>query len=119
MSPSDHKFNILLYGIQECTSTQTRPQRMISDLQNALQELSSLNDSINANSIKDIFRLGKFKKDQNCPRPLLITFLHATDAFSVLTNSNQLKSLVSIKPDKSPEDRETDKILLGVRLSLI
>ena len=40
MSPSDRKFNILLYGIQECPSTQTRPQRMKSDLQNALQELS-------------------------------------------------------------------------------
>ena len=92
---------------------------MKSDLQNALQELSSLNDSINANSIKDIFRLGKFKKDQNRPRPLLIKFLRATDAFSVLANSNQLKSPVSIKPDKPPEDREIDKILLGVRWSLI
>ena len=55
ISLSDRKFNILLYGIQECPSTQTRPQRMKSDLQNALQELSSLNDYINANSIKDIF----------------------------------------------------------------
>ena len=119
ISPSDRKFDILLYGIQECPSTQTRPQHMKSDLQNALQELSSLNDSINANSIKDIFRLGKFKKDQNRPRPLLIKFLCATDAFSVLANSNQLKSPVSIKPDNSPEDREIDKILLGVRWSLI
>ena len=56
------------------------------DLQNALQELSSLNNSTNANSIKDIFRLGKFKKDQNRPRPLLIKLLCATDAFSVLAN---------------------------------
>ena len=119
ISPSDRKFNILLYGIKECPSTQTRPQRMKSDLQNALQELSSLNDSINANSIKDIFRLGKFNKDQNRPRPLLIKFLRATDAFSVLANSNQLKSPVSIKPDKPPEEREIDKILLGVRWSLI
>ena len=121
ISPSDRKFNILLYGIQECPSTQTRLQRMKSDLQNALQKLSSLNDSINANSIKDIsqFRLGKYIKDQNRPRPLLIKFLRATDAFSVLANNNQLKSPVSIKPDKPPEDREIDKILLGVRWSLI
>ena len=80
---------------------------------------ASLNDSINTNSINDVFHLSKFKKDQNCPRPLLIKFLYANDVFSVLANSNQLKSLVSIKPDKSLEDHKIYKILLGIRWSLL
>ena len=87
---SDHKFNILLYGIPECSSSQNRPQRMKSDLQNALQILSSLDQSINTNSIRDIFRLGKFKKDQKHPKPLLIKFLCSTDAFSILASRNQV-----------------------------
>ena len=72
--------------------------------------------------IKDIFQLVKFKKDQNHLRPLLIKFLCATGPLLfliIIANSNQLKSPVLIKPDKSPKDHEIDKILLGVRWSPI
>ena len=86
-----------------------------SDFQSGLQELSLFCSSINTNSIKDIFRLLKFKKDQNHLRPLLIKFLCATCPLLfliIIANSNQLKSPVLIKPDKSPKDHEIDKFCL-------
>ena len=54
-------------------------------------------------SIKDCFRLGKFKSDALCPRPILIRFLRSTEACAVLAKIASFQAPVQIRPDLTSE----------------
>ena len=60
---NDRKFNLVIYGIPECSSSSKRFEHLQLDQRNVLKELSNLDDSINSSCIKDTFRLGKYNKD--------------------------------------------------------
>ena len=51
---------------------QKRSDRVKHDIESSVSILSKLNNDIQANSVRDSFRLGKFKKDLTRPRPLLL-----------------------------------------------
>ena len=59
LSP-DKKFNIVLYGVDECAPGMSRSARQESDLSTVAAVLSSLDSSISSQSITDCLRLGKF-----------------------------------------------------------
>ena len=80
---------------------------------------SGLDQSINAQSIKDSFRLGRFTANKKLPRPLLVKFVRAADASCVLSKRGLLPHPVMIKPDMSPEERTKESLLLKERWSLI
>ena len=48
----DNKFNTVLYGVQECPSGMSKSARFESDLSSVVSILSSLDGSINSQSIK-------------------------------------------------------------------
>ena len=58
--PADRKFNLVVYGISECPSGMSRPERVKRDLDLNIPILTKLNPEINPLSIQDCFRLGKY-----------------------------------------------------------
>ena len=111
----DSKFN----GVQECPSDMSKSARFESDLSASVNVLSPLNSSIQSQSIKDCFRLGKFSSDAPRPRPILIKFVRVADVTSILSKRKNLSHPYSIKPDLSPDQRLQESILMKERWSLI
>ena len=56
------KCKFKLYGISKCPSGTSRPERVKQDLNSAVPVLSKINADINPTSVRDCFRLGKYKK---------------------------------------------------------
>ena len=58
----DHKFNVVIYGIKECTSGTPRKQRLNHDLDNVTSIVTQGENSINPLkvSIRDLLWLGKY-----------------------------------------------------------
>ena len=116
----EKKFNVVLYGVDESPSGASKSTRLEDDLKKAVSVISGVNQSINSHSIKDIFRLGRFSAEKGKPRPLLVKFIRATDATSVLSRRGSPQgSPVVIKPDMSPTERKCESMLLRERWSLI
>ena len=59
----DKKFNVVIYGIEECPKGTPKHERFNRDLENIMTVISSVDtdSSIQPQSIRDHFRLGKFK----------------------------------------------------------
>ena len=116
---SDRRYNVVLFGIDEPSAEILRSDRQKHDLEKLLSIMSSIDASITSASIKDFYRLGKFKQDNTRPRPLLVKFLRAFEATLVLSNKKSLTSGVSIKPDLTLEERKVENALLKERRRLI
>jgi len=112
-------YNIVIYGVQESPSNTPRFARSKLDLDKVLPILNIIDTSIGESSISDIHRLGKFSAENSRPRPLLVKFLQALDASTVLFNRSQIKNPIMIKPDLTPEERKIESILLHERWNLI
>lgn len=117
---TDRKFNLVIYGLNECPNGTSRPERVKQDIDKGYSVLSKVDEDINVSSVRDCLRLGKYKKDQARPRPLLLKLNRAIDVISVLSNRASLedKSIV-IKPDMSPEEKQIESLLLKERWSLM
>ena len=116
----ERKFNVILYGIDEYPRGTSRPFRLQGDLNKAVSLLSGLDNSINSQSVKDEFRLGKFSAENQKPQPLLVKFIRAADATSVLSKRGSLRSSpIFIKPNMSPTEKKSESMLLKERWSLI
>ena len=110
----------MVYGISECSNGTKRPDRVKHDIQSSVSILSKLNDDIQANSVRDSFRLDKFKKNQTCPLPLLLKLNQVIDEISVLSNRTSIKNEnITIKPDMTPEEKQVESLLLKERWSLM
>lgn len=117
---SDRKFNAVFYGIEEPSAGTVKSARQSHDLDKLLNIFTDIGLSLSAASIKDYHRLGKFKQSANRPRPILVKFLRAFEASLVLSKKGSLtSSSISIKPDMSRSERETEQILLRERRKLI
>ena len=116
---SDKKYNIVIYGINECPKGMTRSARLESDLSKVVSVVSGINSSVQSQAIKDCHRLGKFNPLRSQPRPILVKFVRTADVSSILSNRVALSPPFRIKPDMSPEERLRDSALLKERWSLI
>ena len=105
--------------MQECPSGMSKPACFESDLTSVVNVLSSLDSSIQSQSIKDCFRLGKFSSGASRPRPILIKFVRVADVASILakrkiyptpTQSNRTYLLTNVC---------NESVLLRERWSLI
>jgi len=63
------------------------------DLDKVLPILNIIDTSIGESSISDINRLGKFSAENSRPGPLLVKFLRALDASTVLFTRSKIKIL--------------------------
>ena len=116
---SDRKYNIVLFGIDECSVGTSRHERLESDFNNVTEVVSGIDESIKKHSIKDCFRLGKFNRASRRPRPILVKFVRTADVSSILYKKVSLSHPFSIKPDLSPEERLREAALLKERWNLI
>ena len=89
------------------------------DLKESLAILSTLNNEISSYSVRDCFRLGKFKKQSTRPRPIMVKLNRVIDVTTILANRNLTPKGISIKPDLNQEDRQCESLLLGERWRLI
>lgn len=115
----EKKFNIVIFGVDECASGSPRHACSSHDLEAAVRVLSSLDDSIQSTSIRDQFRLGKYAETRKRPRPLLIKFIRSADAYSVLAKKSSLSHPIFIRPDMTREERISHSILMKERWKLI
>ena len=115
----DRKYNVIVYGVNECPKGTTKHARLESDLNGAVTVLSKLDNHVQNQSLKDVYRLGKFNPVAIHPRPLLVKFIRATDVVSVLSKKGSLSYPLFIKPDLSPQEKQRDSILLKERWSLV
>ena len=116
---SDKKYNIVLFGVYECSVDTSRYESLESDLNIVSEVVSGIDDSIQKHSIKDCFRLGKFNRASRCPRPILVKFIRTADVSRILSKKASLSHRFSIKPDLSPEERLWEAALLKERWNLI
>ena len=91
----------------------------LPDLSSAVDIFSALDSSIQPQSIKDCFRLGKFSRDAPRPRPILVKFVRITDVNRIFAKKNGLSSSFSVKPDMSRAQRLLESVLMQERWCLI
>ena len=115
----DRKFNVVLYGVNESSSGVSKSARLKSDLTNVVDILSTIDNSIQHQSIKDCFRLGKFAANHSHPRPILIRFIRIADVASVLSKKRLLSNPYYIKSDMTREQRLTQSLIMKERWQLI
>lgn len=115
---TDKKFNIIMYGIKESPPKTSKVNRLDHDLQCIANAFAKVELPIETNSIRDCFRLGKFKHDAQRPRPILIKFLRSTEVTMALSKIADFQAPVVIKPDLTPEERKIESFLLKERWSL-
>ena len=113
----NRKFNILVFGIQECKQGLHYKQRFASDLHNVSTLFSKSSSKIPSSAIKDCRRLGKFNPDSVRPRPILVRFNTCAAVLDILANRSSFSPYI-IKPDQSPQERTREKILLKERWNL-
>lgn len=116
---SDRKFNVVMFGIEESAPGSAKLDRMENDLGKLTSIITSLDDSIPPSSIRDHFRLGKFKQDQARPRPILVKLNRTSEVNSILSKKKNLSNSLRIKPDLSPPERLKESTLLKERWCLI
>ena len=114
----DKKYNIVLYGVDECGPGMTKTSRQESDLTTVATVLSSVDSSIESWSIRDCFRLGKFSKGAR-PRPLLVKFVRVSDVNKILSKARLIPKPYVLKPDMSLAQRIRDSVILKERWKLI
>ena len=112
-------FNVVMYGIKESPPKTSKAERQVQDLENITNAFENVDLQIEASSIRDCFRLGKYKSNASRPRPILIKFLRSTEATMALSKMSLFKAPVHIKPDLTQEERDIESFLLKERWSLI
>ena len=115
----ERKYNIVLYGIEECRPGLSRSTRLESDLTNISNVFTALDSSIQPQSIRDCYRLGKYTRDASRPRPILAKLVRAADVTKIFANRRKLPTPISIKPDMSYAERRQYSILMQERWRLI
>jgi len=96
-----------------------KPIRLEQDLQKIVSTFDEVKLPINNNSVKDFFRLRKYKPDAQHPQPILVKFLRSADASLVLSKGSSFKAPIHIKPGFTPEERKIENYLLKECWSLI
>ena len=97
----------------------SRHDRFHSDLSSAAEVFSEVDNTIQGQSIKDCFRLGKFSAEARRPRPILVKFIRSADASSILSKRGSLRQPLFVKPDLSRAERVIDSLLMKERWNLI
>jgi hypothetical protein len=115
----ERKYNLIIYGIPECTQGTPRHERLVKDCEEVTSVLSSVNTNITTNSIRDCYRLGKYLSDRT--RPLMAKLSRTSDVNSIFSQRSKLAQFpgIYIKPDMTHQERTCHRILLKERWNLI
>lgn len=116
---TERKFNLIISGIEESQQGVDRHTRQSHDLEEVSATLSSLVSSISSDSIKDLFRLGKFDVNHKRPRYILVKMIRASDVPAVLSKKSSLAHPIFIRRDLPREVRSRHSTLMKERRLLI
>uniref|UniRef100_A0A1X7SS14 Zinc finger PHD-type domain-containing protein n=1 Tax=Amphimedon queenslandica TaxID=400682 RepID=A0A1X7SS14_AMPQE len=116
---SDRRFNLIVSGVGEQPAGTPRATCLREDSVEISSILSPLLPSFSDHSVRDCYRLGKYKP--NSTRPLLVTMSRTSDVATILSNKSSLadRPHLRISPDLPPHLRKSRSILLKVRYDLI
>jgi len=101
VQPSDCKYNLVIKGIKESPGGSAKPDCKKYDFNEALSILSKLDGDIHPMSVRDCFRLGKFRENSHYPRPVLVKLTRSLDVYSILSQRSKIPEGIIIKPDVS------------------
>jgi len=118
-SADDRKYNLVVYGVKECSKGTNRFTRMKLEFEQVAEILGSVDKSIGPQSIRDSFRLGKYNESSERPRPILIKLNRSYDVSNILSAKQNLPKGLTIKPDLSPAERAVESLLMKERWQLI
>ena len=116
---ADRKFNLVVFGISECPPGTAQCTRFAHDLNEVVNILSLVDDSIQSHSVKDLRRLGEYKGKNGKPRAVLVKMIRAADASCILSKKQSVPSPFSVKQDIPWEERQRRKTLMNERWTLI
>ena len=77
------KYNIILYGLQECPKGTNISLCTKKELEKVTEVLAKIEKDVGFQSIRDCFRLGKYKEIQGRPCPVLIKMNRFIDVISL------------------------------------
>ena len=112
------KFCIVIQGIEECKDGTEKYARHREDLRKVVSFLSSVDDSIRPESIRDHRRLGSYYCNRKRPRPILVDFLRSADVASILSKRSTVQPPYSIQDYMSSEELSRNAVLLKKRWSI-
>ena len=117
----DRRYNVVLYGVEECPSGSSHFSRLSSDLASVVSVFSALDNTIQSHSIKECHRPGRFNPNNgiNKHRPLLVRFVRMADVNCILSKRRNLSKPHFVKPDITQEQRKLEAVLLRERWNLI
>jgi len=119
-SYEDRKYNVVIYGINECDRGTNKSERQSHDLHHVSTIACEGDNSISPLSIRDLLRLGKYREQANKPRPILVKLNRTVDvSILLLKAAKSLPKGIKIKPDMTREERHIETLLLKERWSLI
>ena len=118
-SQEDRKFNVVIYGVKECTKGTPRHERLNHDLDKVTSIVTEGDNSISPLSIRDLLRLGKYREESSKPRPILVKLNRTIDVSLLLSKAKSLQKDIRIKPDLTREERMIESLLLKERWTLI
>ena len=108
------KFNIVVLGVPECPKSTHRSTCATHDLSTVSSFLSKVKSSITAQSISDIYHLGKCFETSQRPHPVFVIFSHLIDATTISFKRSCIKgSALFVKPDLSPSEREKTNVFIA------
>ena len=81
--------------------------------------ISALDCSVISQSIRDCYRLGKYRLLHKRPCPILIQLNRTSDVREILASRGSVQKPVVIKLDLSPEQRKCEATLMRERWALI
>lgn len=114
---NDCKFNVVIYGLAECTKGTRKHVRQTHDFELVTTTISPLDEHISRHSVCDCIRLGQYNESRKWP--ILVKLNSAHEVSIVLANRPKLDKGISIKPDMAKQEREIKSLLLKEWRSLI
>ena len=114
----NRKFNVVVYGISECSPGLPHLDRIKRDL-DSISSMFAKVSSINKSAIRDCHRLGKYHNNLSRPRPIIAQMNSTVDVANLLAQRGSLPNNVILKPDLSQQERFTESLLMKERWKLI
>lgn len=96
--------------------------REAQDLESVVNVIKVMDNSLDEQSVRDCFRLGKYSKEKQ--RPILVKFACARNVTSILSNRRNLAGSekykkIYLKRDMTKLERQEESLLLKERSVLI
>ena len=112
---SNHKSNVVVYGVEENPPETPRNVWLLKDMETISQVFKSITVRVDPTHILDCFRLGRFKLQQTRSRTILVKLQCSIDANAILANKSALSSPLSIKPGMTASEHAIKSALLKQR----